>query len=157
MGWSPLWDKLVMSSIWSESKDVKILWITLLALKDRDGKVKGSLIGLANSARLTTKEAETALKVLMSPDPYSSSKAHDGRRVEEIAGGWKVLNHEAYRDMIQTEYRREYNRLKQQEYRRKRKSPPLPGEAAYVRAMNEGDQAAADRIVEQSLPQREEQ
>ena len=140
MGWSPLWDKLVMSSIWSESKEVKILWITLLALKNRYGEVKGSLVGLANSARLTVPETGSAMEVLLNPDPYSSSKAFEGRRVEVIPGGWKVLNHDLYREMIQTEYRKEYNRVKQAEYRagKKTKGAPAAGEIGLERMRQNG-------------------
>lgn len=136
--WAPLWSMILDSSVWGESKDVKILWVTMLAKKDRDGIVWGALPGLARAAVLTLDECATALAILESPDSNSTSKAFEGRRVEKVPGGWKVLNHELYRDMISKEYRREYNRIKQQEYRAKKKGPKLPGEAINERAINQG-------------------
>lgn len=122
MGWSPLWDRIIMSSVWSESKDVKILWITLLALKNRNGEVYGSIVGLAKQAVLTVEEASAALEVLTSPDPYTVTAEFQGRRVEVIPGGWKILNHDKYRRMIQEEYKKEYNAAKQRDYRARKKT-----------------------------------
>ena len=33
----------------------------------------------------------------MSPDPDSRTKDHGGRRIEEIDGGWRLLNHAKYK------------------------------------------------------------
>lgn len=154
MGWSPLWDKLVMSSVWSESKEVKILWITLLALKDRYGEVKGSVIGLANSARLTPEETMQALDVLRNPDPFSSSIEHEGRRIENIKGGWRILNHEKYREMIQEEYKRVYNREKKRESRQRMKSKSLPGEIANQSMQEDGaTETELNRHSDSMLPE----
>jgi hypothetical protein len=35
--WTPLWSTIIDSSVWGESKEVKILWITMLAKKDKNG------------------------------------------------------------------------------------------------------------------------
>jgi hypothetical protein len=77
---------------------------------------------------------------LCQPDPDSRNTAHDGRRlVREGSFQYFVPSHEHYRKMQSMEDRREYNRVKQQEYRAKRGqvvSMPEPEEdavdAAYI-------------------------
>lgn len=97
-GYTKLFASIIHSTIWQESKETKLVWITLLALKDRDGLVEASIPGLAKVAGVTVTECETALGILMAPDPYSRSKAEEGRRLREVPGGWTIINHDAYRD-----------------------------------------------------------
>jgi len=47
--YTPLFDSLVMSSIWDEDNETRILWITMLALANSEGIIEGSLTGLAHS------------------------------------------------------------------------------------------------------------
>lgn len=122
-GYTKLFGTIVSSTIWQEPKETKVLWITMLAMSDRDGRVDASIPGLANIAGLTITETEASLKTLLSPDPYSRTKAADGRRIEEVPGGWKLINHAKYRDMMNEESRREYLRKKQQEHRAKVSTP----------------------------------
>lgn len=125
MGYTKLFSELIMSTVWRESDHVRILWITLLALKDRYHKVNASLPGLADAAKITMTECEEALKILSSPDPYSRTKDFEGRRIEKCDGGWLVLNGEKYRQKLSAADRREYQRVKQAEYREKRKQERL--------------------------------
>jgi hypothetical protein len=66
-------------------------------MADHAGRVWGSIPGLANRARLPVAAVEDALKAFMSPDPYSRTKDNEGRRIAEIDGGWRLLNHAKYR------------------------------------------------------------
>lgn len=116
-GWTPLFSNIVDSSVWSESKDVKILWITFLAKKDKNGFVPASIPGMARAAGLTVNECQEALRVLESPDPMSSSPQHEGRRIKRVDHGWIILNHFVYRDMVSKAKLQDYNRQKQAEYR----------------------------------------
>lgn len=120
--WTPLWSSIVDSSVWCESKDVKILWITFLAKKDRNGFVPASIPGMAKAAGLTIPECQKALHVLESPDKLSSSQEHEGRRIRKVERGWIILNHFTYRELISKEARKDYNRLKQREYRERVKA-----------------------------------
>jgi len=138
--------------VWGESKEVKILWITMLAKKDREGIVWGALPGLARAAVLSLEECSAALRVLQLPDKNSTSKAFEGRRIEVVPGGWKVLNHEFYRTAISAEYRKQYNAQKQREYRANKKARPDPGVAAAIRAEKRGDKKGSENILEDSLP-----
>ena len=95
-----------MSSIWMTSKETKILWITMLAMKDRDGFVTGVPSALARTAGLTPEECNKALLELSSPDPESSSPEHEGRRIKAIPGGWLVLNHSKYQKQMSDTFKR---------------------------------------------------
>jgi hypothetical protein len=109
-GYTKLFNSIIDSTVWRESKDVKIVWITMLAKCDKNGLVEASLPGLADAAKVTMDECKAALMVLMSPDPYSRTKEHEGRRIAECDGGWQVLNHGKYRDKLNKDERRDYQR-----------------------------------------------
>jgi len=116
-GYTKLFSSIVTSTIWSESNETRLVWITMLALSDKDGYVAASVPGLANLTRITIEGCEAALHVLLNPDKYSRSKEFDGRRIEEVDGGWRLLNHGKYRKLLSAEERREYLATKQREYR----------------------------------------
>jgi len=99
-GYSKLFSEIVTSSIWSEDDKTRIVWITLLALKDKDGYVPASVPGLANAARVSVEACAEAIAKLEAPDKYSRSKENNGRRIEPVDGGWTVLNHQKYRDYL---------------------------------------------------------
>lgn len=120
-GYTKLFNSILASTVWSEPNDVRIVWITMLAMANKDGIVEGSVPGLAVFARLPIDVTETALARLSSPDPHSRSKEQDGRRIETIDGGWKLINHFKYRQQMSADERREYLRIKQQEQRTKKK------------------------------------
>lgn len=121
-GYTKLFSTIVTSTIWREPKETKILWITMLALSNKEGVVEGSVPGLAHLAGLTIEEAEVSLRTLSNPDPYSRSKELDGVRIKEVEGGWMLVNHAKYRALLSAEERREYLRKKQAEYRSKQPS-----------------------------------
>jgi hypothetical protein len=118
-GYSKLFSEIVTSSIWSEDDKTRIVWITMLALKDSRGFVPAALPGLANAARVTVEECEAAVAKLETPDKYSRTAEHEGRRIQHVEGGWMVLNHEKYREKRSDEERREYQRRWQAEHRRR--------------------------------------
>lgn len=122
--WTPLWSKIVDSSIWTESLQVRILFVTMLALKDRDHVVRRNPFELARRANLTEDEVVLALKVLESPDTKRKEpQDYDGRRIKKVEDGWLMLNGDKYRRMMQMCYRREYKAVKQAEYRDKNDEP----------------------------------
>lgn len=156
--WTKLFSSIVTSTIWQESLATKVVWITLLALKDKQGRVEGSIPGLAHLAGVSIADCRDAISTLMRKDPDSRSKEHEGRRIEEIDGGWIVLNHFKYRDE-KSDYRREYNRQKQAEYRaRKKKSVTISSEfrsreSRFVKASENGDIRQADEIAAEGIPE----
>jgi uncharacterized phage protein (TIGR02220 family) len=124
-GYTKLFGSIVDSTIWRESKETKVVWITMLAKANRDGIVEASMPGLADAARVTLDECESALKCLMSPDKHSRTKDYEGRRIEPVDGGWLVLNHAKYRAKMNADERREYFRLRKQKERMSNKCPQM--------------------------------
>jgi hypothetical protein len=114
-----LFSSITESTVWCEPHSTRIVWITMLAMADRKGRVHGSIPGLANRARVTLEECEHALSRFMSPDKYSRTHDNDGRRIEEIDGGWRLLNYAKYREMRDAEDRAEQNREAQARHREK--------------------------------------
>lgn len=113
---------IVTSSIWLQDADTRLVWITLLALCDRDGVVRASPLGLAHQARVEPEACHRALELLQSPDADSRSTEHEGRRIERVDGGFMVLNYQRILSEGAREERREYNREKQAEFRAKKRA-----------------------------------
>ena len=116
-GYTKLFNSILASSVWQTSLEVKVLWITLLAMADKDGLANASIPGLAKIAGLSIEATEEGLEELLSPDKYSRTKSNEGRRIEVADGGWKLLNHAKYRAQMSIDERREYKKLKQRQYR----------------------------------------
>lgn len=121
-GFTKLFSSITQSTVWQEPDHVRIVWITMLALADRNGEVQASVPGLAHSARVSLENTLNALQVLTNPDPYSRTKDNDGRRIEEVDGGWALLNHAKYRAKLSEEDRRAYKADKQRKYRERDKA-----------------------------------
>ena len=100
MSYTKLFHRIITSSIWDEPNSTRIVWITMLAMANQDGYVGSTVKSLALLSRTTEEECRTALGVFQKPDGESRSKEHDGRRVEQVEGGWMILNHEKYRNSI---------------------------------------------------------
>lgn len=116
-GYTKLFGTIVASTIWREKNETRIVWITMLAMANKSGIVEASVPGLADMARVSLADCQEALKALSSPDEFSRTKDYDGRRIEEVDGGWAVLNHAKYRHKMSADERREYNAAIQRRYR----------------------------------------
>lgn len=97
MGYAKLFSAITKSSLWSEPKEVRLLFVSMLAEADEQGFVEAAIPGLARIANLTIQEITAALEVLTSPDPYSKDQANEGRRVARVDGGWRLLNYSKYK------------------------------------------------------------
>ncbi len=125
-GFTLLWQKILRSSLWvKESKETRLVWIAMLALRDQDGKIFSSVLGLADAAKVTIEECRVALGILTSPDVDDTSGIDEGRRIREIQGGWEIVTHDIYR--FSTEAKREFWKQQQAEYRasKKKDAPPI--------------------------------
>jgi hypothetical protein len=90
---------ITRSSVWRESPPTRCVWITLLAVANEDGFVKGVEAWLANEANVSREECRAALEVFEAPDPDSQDQDYAGRRIERVEGGWLILNYTKYRGM----------------------------------------------------------
>ncbi len=108
--YTKLFSSITESTIWVEPYATRIVWVSMLAMADRNGRIWASVPGLARRAGVTLEECETALERFQSPDKYSRTPDNDGRRIEPIDGGWRLLNYAKYRAQVDEENRKEYKR-----------------------------------------------
>jgi hypothetical protein len=112
-----LFSSITESTVWMQPDQVRLVWITMLAMADRQGRVFASIPGLAHRARVDPADAAKAIAVFSAPDPDSRTKDFEGRRIEEIDGGWRLLTYDKHRAMRDEETIRE---SKREHMRRKR-------------------------------------
>jgi hypothetical protein len=113
-----LFSSITESSLWSASKEARLLFVSMLARCDSVGFIEASIPGLARMANLTREEVESALLELEAPDVDSKSQISAGRRVVKVHSGWCLTNYEAYRARRSEEERREYMRRYMSDYRK---------------------------------------
>lgn len=139
-GYTKLFGSIVHSTIWREPDHVRLVWVTMLALADKDGVVEASVPGLADVARVSLEQAMDALDRFQKPDKYSRNKASEGRRIEEIAGGWRLLNHYHYRQLMSAEERKAKDAERHRISRAaQRSSAPRPQPSANVPKVSHSD------------------
>ena len=119
-GYTKLFNSILASTVWDEPMETRLVWITMLAMADKNGLVEGSIPGLAMFARIPVEATRIALARLSAPDAESRSKEFEGRRIEVVDGGWRLINHAKYRSKMGADERREYLKVKQREYRQRR-------------------------------------
>jgi hypothetical protein len=112
----------------------------------------------------TVTEIEDAIEFLLKPDPKSRHKEHDGRRlIREGQFQYFVPSWETYQKIRNADERREYNRMKQAEYRDKKSKAQIrrekkasddymAKERRFDRAVKSGDEKLADDISSEGLP-----
>jgi len=105
-----LFASITESTVWCEPDTTRLCWITMLAMADSKGRVFGSIPGLANRARVSVDAARTAINTFLSPDPDSRTPVAEGRRIEPLEGGWRLINHEKYRALRDEESIKETKR-----------------------------------------------
>lgn len=115
--YTKLFNSIITSTIWTEDDKTRIVWITMLAIADQNGEIQGSIPGLARLAGVSIEDTETALEKFLSPDQYSRTPDHDGKRICKIDGGWELLNHAKYRKMASLADQKEANAKRQKRHR----------------------------------------
>jgi hypothetical protein len=148
-----LFSTILQSTIWTESLSTKVVWVTMLALADRKGRVMASIPGLARTAGVTIEECETAIACFLGPDRYSRTKANEGRRVSEMQGGWVLLNYEEYRKLQDEETIRESKR-QWAERNRKKSNGVEPVEVDRALSIQAEAEAEAEAVTTTPKPLR---
>lgn len=105
-----LFSSITESTVWCEPDRTRLVWICMLAMADRHGRVMASIPGLANRSRVPVEDARLAIETFLSPDRDSRTPDNEGRRIEPIDGGWRLLNHEKYRSIRDEETIKESKR-----------------------------------------------
>lgn len=136
--YNPLFRKIIDSSVWMENLEVRVLFTTLLAVKDRDNVVRGSLFNISRWANMEEEVVMRAMEVLMSPDTRRKEKqAHEGRRVERLGDEeWLMLNGDKYQKLMQSVNQRAKWRMAKERLRARRKirfnAGPTLGEVNHI-------------------------
>ena len=146
LDWIPLFTSIVDSSLWEEPPHVRLMFLTLMFMKDQDDHiVREPLRRVAKVANLSEDKheayrlAEEAMRILSEPDGRSEEpQAHEGRRIKWIEGqGWLVLNGEYYervRKELGARIRKTQLQRKRREQAAKAKNAgALPGDALFER------------------------
>jgi hypothetical protein len=108
--YTKLFASITASTIWQAPASARLTWITMLAMAHKDGSVYASVPGLAHLANVPLADVEAALEYFKAPDKYSRTKDYEGRRIEEIDGGWRLLNHAKFREIRSAAERADYMR-----------------------------------------------
>ena len=123
-GYTKLFADIVDSSIWEEDLETRVVWVTLLALCNADGFVRGSVGWLAGKSRVPVNACQRALTKFTEPDLRSRTPDNEGRRIEVVDYGWVVLNYHLFRNRtgLSDDPRRAYQREWMRKKREKLKS-----------------------------------
>lgn len=114
----PLFQDTLTSSVWALADlEVRIAWFFFLLAADEDGFVSGTVPGLAGQAHISVDGMRRAIAAFESPDPDSRTPDHDGRRLERVPRGWRVINLVAARERARRESERARKRRWAQEHR----------------------------------------
>lgn len=147
--YATLCSSIVRSTVWDLPDHARLVWVTMLAIKDKDGCVWSSIPGLAHEARVALDRTEDALRLLGAPDAYSSTKDHEGRRILPIDGGWLIVTHAKHRRGRDPEKRRKQNREAQARF----KSKPVSATVSRGKplSVSDHDQIKAEQSSSQDL------
>jgi hypothetical protein len=73
-----LFSSITASTVWCESSDTRVVWITMLAMADKHGRVWASIPGLAKEAAVPLAACRVAIDKFLSPDHDSRTKVKVG-------------------------------------------------------------------------------
>lgn len=117
MSFAKLDSGIVNSTIWVQPADVLKVWVWFLSQCDANGVVRTAAPPLAHACMVPLDRMREILALLESPDPDSRTSTDEGRRIEKIEGGWRIVNYGAYREKRDEEATRERKREWDREHR----------------------------------------
>jgi len=100
MGFTKLDEGILQSSIMAEDSDTFKIWIALMASCEADGIARISPAYLANVCHIPIEIVTRAFDKFLGPDPQSRNSKREGRRIERVKHGWKLLNYQHYRRFL---------------------------------------------------------
>lgn len=128
MAYGKLFDSIFDSSINEEELPVRWVFVTMIALSDREGVLDITRNALARRANVTRRQVTKAIEILSSPDPDSRNDELDGRRIIPIDShrdwGWIVVSKKNYRSAKDLDEVRENNRNRKRKQRERNAEAP---------------------------------
>ena len=146
-------ESMYTGSMYGAGLGVFAVWGYVIA-HSKKGRVELNPRMLAHVLGADIAEIEKAVAWLCKPDANSRHKEHEGRRlVKEGEYQYFVPSWEHYQRIRNEDERREYNRIKQREFRERerKKGKPLRREREYEAAIRRGDVVEAEQIAEEGL------
>lgn len=116
------------SSINDAEPETRLVFIAMIVLSDRHGRIDVTRAALARRLNLAPAAIDRAIDVLSAPDTLSRTPDHDGRRIIPLDGarswGWQVVNKEQYRggDTVDAEEARLQSRDRKRRQREREKN-----------------------------------
>lgn len=102
---------VLTSRVWASSPATKCVWLWLRLAADPEGFVVSDMAGVALGAGVTLEEARDAIAFLESVDIDADPEDPDqGRVVERVGRGWRVLGFEEDRERAKREAAKARNR-----------------------------------------------
>lgn len=99
-GYTPLFDSLTTGTLCGKWPDIG-LWPIILSMKDARGMVRASPEFISAVTGLALSQVIACIERFCQPDPASTSKDHDGRRLipdPDERNVWHVVNHTKYQE-----------------------------------------------------------
>jgi len=134
-------------------------FVTMLAIKDSDHVARVNAFTLGRKCwplepEVAEQRAIEALKILMAPDTKRlEPQLYEGRRLEKVEDGYKILNGQYYEDMMRKLGRKVYKARKAREYRsRETPTTTTMQERIAHEAHANGDDKTFNEAVTRSLP-----
>jgi hypothetical protein len=125
---------LLTSSLLDQGPLAVAVMFLIIAEKDKFGVTTLNPRAVAKLLRIPVSEAQKAFDVLTSPDPESSNKEHEGRRLIPYgdSGKWLVVSHDKYQHEHSLARKRERDAEAQRRHREREKLATAPVEACSV-------------------------
>lgn len=99
MGFTKLDEGILQSSVMAADPVTFKVWIALLAACESDGVARVAPTFLAAVCHLSLDQVRRTLSELSGPDPDSRTPDCQGRRIERVDGGWRLINYRKYRSL----------------------------------------------------------
>lgn len=115
MGFTKLDSGIVQSSIMLEDSDTFKAWIIFLASCDSDGIARVSPVYISSICHFTIEKTMQIIKKLESPDELSRSINNEGKRIERVDGGYKIINYLKYREFTYSDSKEAIKKRRQRE------------------------------------------
>lgn len=118
-GFTKLDSGILQSSIMGASPETFKVWIALLAACEADGISRVSPVFIASVGHMSIEQVRAAIEELSSPDQDSRTLECEGRRIERIDGGFRIINYLKYREYT---FSKNPESIRKREYRHRRDS-----------------------------------
>lgn len=105
--YTPIFHSTVNTRIWALSPAARCVWLWLHLSADPEGFVCATVAGVAVGANVDVGDARRALEGFEDSDPDAlPDDAHQGRVIERVPRGWRVLGFEELRDLARYQARK---------------------------------------------------